>query len=183
MFGRSKDIVVKVADGVLWIGEAAYPLRNVASAATAEVTRRRGRAFARWLLHCVLLAGLGAVAAVVVGSARTPGLTSREATQLVAAGAVALIALRTLVLVAALFEPRLWAMVLETSSSSQAVLISPDRAQLSALVRQIMAAVHNPRVTFVQHVHNVTDRSRTTNNFGDRITVRGSHNTGKRVSA
>jgi hypothetical protein len=151
VFGTRKDVVVRVDDGILWIGKAAYPLRNIARAETVEVHWRKGHAVMRWLVHCVLIAALAAAAYVASDNVRLDGMSRGEMTPLVGYVALGLLGLRTLFLLRVLLAHKLWAMFLDTSGSSQAAVINPDRRKIDGLVNNVVAAIQNPKQKFEQH--------------------------------
>lgn len=151
MVGTGKPIVVKVDDGILWIGKAAYPLRNIARAETVEVQWRKGRAVMRWLVHCALIAALAAAAYVASGDVRLHGMSHSEMTRLVGYVALGLLGLRTLFVLPVLLARKHWAMLLDTSGGSQAAVVNPDRRKIDGLVNDVVAAIQNPRAKFEQH--------------------------------
>ncbi|WP_157557658.1 DUF6232 family protein [Intrasporangium oryzae] len=139
-------------DGILWIGKAAYPLRNIARAETVEIHWRKGSAVMRWLVHCMLIAALAAAAYVVKDDVRLDGISHSEMTRLVGYVVLGLLCLRTLFLLPVLFARKHWAMLLDTSGSAQAAVVNPDRRKIDGLVNDVVAAIQNPKQKFEQHL-------------------------------
>jgi hypothetical protein len=66
-------------------------------------------------------------------------------TRYIGLGALALLAVSTLVLLVRLARRTYHALVIETSGRPHTALISPDEGVVNNLVRQIMTAISNPR--------------------------------------
>jgi Family of unknown function (DUF6232) len=73
MSRRRELLDVGVHSGILWIGAAAYPLRNIARVQVVEVRPDRARAVRRFVLQAFAWTGIVAVAAI-----RSAGLSPSD---------------------------------------------------------------------------------------------------------
>jgi hypothetical protein len=176
MVRKSETLEVRVSHRVLWIGAAAYPLQNIARAQIIELVPDRARAVSRFVGQVILSVLLGA--ALIAGTNILGGsLSDADFPRLLAVIVVfVLIALSTIKLVTRLMTRTYYGMVIETAGSPQTALVSTSRQEVSAIVRQTMDAIDNPRAEFHYQVQHLTS-------IGEQYNVSGTHNTGKRVAA
>jgi Family of unknown function (DUF6232) len=132
--GRMSHVNVRISRRVLWIGGDAYPLQNVARAATI-----RGKFGSRIsdqprVLGCLL--PLLFFALVMLSTVMWWGHWY--------ALAIAPWALIVLALVARAMKKPVYSLVIETSGSSCTVLTSTNKDYLDRIVWEIMSAIDNP---------------------------------------
>lgn len=139
MVSRRETIEVSVRDQILWVGAEAYPVHNIARAQTIALRPQNNRAVVRFLGYALLWIVLGLVAAVNANDSGFP-------VSVVPVIVGALILINSIGLLRALKTPTFYALVIETSGSPRAALITKDEGQLMMFVRAIMEAINNPKV-------------------------------------
>ncbi|GLX19674.1 hypothetical protein Slala02_29890 [Streptomyces lavendulae subsp. lavendulae] len=158
-FAVAKLRVVRVAveRGILWIGDTAFPLRNISRVASArwEPVRRWRGAAGGLLAGLLVLAVLGATDAT-----EWSGGSSGYGKYLV--GGIALLALATalgstLRLVVTLSRKTRHALVIEVAGTPYTVLTGADGQLVGELVHQITAATTGPAAEFAVSVPAFTD--------------------------
>jgi len=165
-FWKHDLVSVRVKDRVLWIGNEAYPLQNIARARTVWLERQTGREVYRFLRFAVLVLIVGGLIDLVAGS-------STFASVVFTVGVLALIGWRLLRLIKFLNSGRLYALMIETAGTPRRGLVSSDRYQLEGIVEGVMHAINNPQAEFqvmAEYVH-----------VGDNFAMIGDHNIGKQV--
>lgn len=156
------NVNVRVSKRVLWVGEDAYPLQNIARARAAlwKPDANKG------LNGCLGCLGTAVVIAILAGASasKNTALTAVVWVLVIGAAVAAVVWSRRR-------KPR-YALQIETSGNPFTVLVNTDKEQLDRLVREIMDAIDNPEAEFQMQVENM--------HVGDRIFQVGDHNTGKR---
>jgi hypothetical protein len=156
---------VEINQQILRIGDAAYPVRNIARARTARLGPTRGAVLRRYLRAVVLWVILAIGAAV----ANSHGLAS--VTDVLAFLIAVLVVISTIRLIIMLSRRRYYALVIETAGPPDTVLVSPDENHLHEIVDKIMDAINNPAATFHTSIENYHDMR------GARGVQVGDHNT------
>jgi hypothetical protein len=169
VFGRRDLITIRVSRRVLWIGEAAYPLHNIVFATTTVKPRTE---------FAVIFKRVGAVvlipAAVAVVIALGDASDDQAGEAVVFLGVMALIlafVLSVLVKLAATARRRIHLLNIATAGWAFCVVASPDKAQLTRICEEIMAAIDDPQAEFAIQIENF--------HIGDDIKQFGSNNIGK----
>lgn len=151
---QGKVVDLRVDRRLLWVGEAAYPLRNVTRVYSVEFKPKRLDRFAWFLGGCAL--------AFLVGNAEPRA----RVTCVLAATALFAWLLKVLL------SPSKYALVIDTSGTASALVTLPDREQLRQLVDAIVEAVENPTKPFHVRVESV-HFSRTDYHHGDKVNIYG----------
>ncbi|MFK0152507.1 DUF6232 family protein [Streptomyces sp. NPDC090493] len=171
-------IVVQVAHGILWVGAAAYPLHNIARAATVRFEPDRKAAVWRFLKSILILAVLAVAATIASDRIEQLSRYKRDVMHGVAIFVLVLTFIFAVRLLLVLITRTYYALVIETSGTPRAVLVSPNASEMSGLVRQITGAISNPHATFRTEITNHYN-----NHIGDKINqIGGVGNTGKKVA-
>jgi hypothetical protein len=176
----TRSINVQVHSGILHIGTAAYPLRNIASVRMDAYRLRRWpyvRSFIGAVIGLVAL-GIGATVALhfIAGNQASSGYASPDTVQRYQSYAwdlvVAIIAIRAIFLVIRLVRARVfYALTVETAASSLALVATPDRRIISDLTDKITQALRQPDNPVFNFTQNVT-----THDYGHKITQTGTGN-------
>ncbi len=168
---------LRVGKRLLWVGDAYYPLQNVARVYTLTIHPRRKEAVVLFVKRLLLIGTvttfLGLLAAMIGAFGDDGG----------GGGSGGLIALVVIVGVAALIysvvemakvlgAPSLFVLAVETSGLSTAVVTSPHPDQLRRLAHQIADAIENPAAEFEVRVDTITI-SPTHYYFGDNVNMYG----------
>jgi hypothetical protein len=177
-----KSITVSVSRRILHIGDAAYPLANIARVQAEPVKFIRGPAIRRFIIQTVTWIALGAAATFAIKYAvnhDTGGLTHDSQQQylaIVRIAAGALIGLSLLRLLSRLVPTwrRQYALIIETAGMANAVIINPNRALITDLVGKITHALENPDQAYVPPtvINNFTN-----NNYGHQNAQFGARST------
>jgi Family of unknown function (DUF6232) len=167
---KRKLITVQVSGRILWVDEAAYPLRNIARVQKVKVPKV-GPPLTRYLLAVVLCVIVGVAAAVY--ATRSAGLPSPDLRALhdVEVFAIMLVVISAIGLIALLSRRSIWALLIETSGTPRAAFASTDEKKVTRLVQLIMEAINNPAAEFEFKVESI--------HIGDKIEQFGSGNIGK----
>ncbi|MGX1757020.1 DUF6232 family protein [Streptomyces lydicus] len=172
-------VSLRVSKRLLWVGEAYYPLHNIARVHTLTIHPRRKDAVLlfvkRLLIIGVVVTLLGLLAGLIDSSSGfgssdsggSPGLTAL----------VVIVALASLVyclveMLKVLGAPSHYVLAVETSGPSTAVVTSPDQAQLRRLAQQIADAIENPKAEFEVRVDTITISPKHYY-FGDNVNMYG----------
>jgi Family of unknown function (DUF6232) len=139
------EVSVRISRRVLWIGDDAYPLQNVARAAT--VRKRPGR-ISDWprVLGCLVVLFFP-----VVGLVSAATWLRHMYVVAIAPWALLGLALVLRLVVRAAKRPVYW-LVIETSGSSSTVLTSTNKDYLDRIVWAIMDAIDNPGAEYRKQV-------------------------------
>ncbi|MFG2094471.1 DUF6232 family protein [Streptomyces sp. NPDC048612] len=166
---------LRVSKRLLWVGDAYYPLQNVARVYTLTIHPRRKDAVVLFVKRLLLL-GLATVLLVLLtatsggfggSSSDSGGVT---ALVVIAAGAALVYSLVEMLKV--LGAAPHFVLAVETTGSSTAVVTSPDADQLRRLAHQIAHAIENPEAEFVVRV-NTVEISPKHYYFGDNVNMYG----------
>jgi hypothetical protein len=187
--GSTQPIIgvdLRVSKRLLWVGDAYYPLQNVARVYTLTIHPRRKQAvllFVKRLLitgaASVFLGLLGTAIDVTrsngsfdsgTGSVDSGGSSGLLTLTLIAAGAALVYSLVEMVKV--LLAPSHFVLAVETSGLSTAVVTSPHPDQLRQLAHQIADAIENPTAEFEVRVNTITI-SPAHYYFGDNVNMYG----------
>jgi hypothetical protein len=155
-------VKIEISRQVLWIGNEAYPLQNIARAKTIKIVPDDKGAWRRYVGSMVLLVLLGTSAAVGIKLApqvnSTQGSTALHG---VAVGvlvlAVVLFVINTIILLVRLTRELYYLLLIETTGDPSRTLASTDAAPLCILVHEIMKAIDNPAATFRYEIENLVD--------------------------
>ena len=139
MVSRHEEIEVSVRDQILWVGTEAYPVHNITRAQTIALRPRRSRAVSRFLGYTVLWFFLGLLVAARANGSEFP-------VSVVPVVVGALILINVILLLRALASATLYALVIETSGSPRAALITKNEGELRMFVGAVMDAINNPQV-------------------------------------
>lgn len=176
-------IVVQVARGILWVGGEAYPLHNIARATTIRIEPDRKAAVWRFIRYAVILAILTVAAFAVSDRVDWSGGeygNEQDVMRGVTIVVLVLAAAFTIQLCLVLAMRTYYALVIETSGTPRAVLVSADPREVGGLVYQITDAISNPQAaSFRTEITNFYN-----SHIGDKINqIGGVGNTGKRVGS
>ncbi|MBL1102838.1 DUF6232 family protein [Streptomyces coffeae] len=171
---------LRVSKRLLWIGDAYYPLHNVARVYTLTIQPRRKDAallFAKRLLTIgAVTAILGLLAAVIDGPSGDFGSSDSSGSGglsvLVMVVAVAALIYSLVEMLTVLAAPAHFILAVETSGPSTAVVTSRWPDQLRQLARQIADAIENPEAEFQVRVEtlNISPKHYY---FGDNVNMYG----------
>ncbi|MEV6840385.1 DUF6232 family protein [Streptomyces sp. NPDC051133] len=167
MTHRTDLVEVKIKQQVLWVGPDAYPLRGVTATRRAVILPDRWNAVKSFLKSLLVLFVL-LIIAVTVGES-----VSDTVKELAMSLGMILCVVLIVVLVKRLRTPEIYELIIETASSAQTVVASPNFMRVGALDNQIMEAINNPQAEFQLQIENA--------HIGDRITQHGNHTIGKKV--
>ncbi|MEE6271193.1 DUF6232 family protein [Streptomyces diastatochromogenes] len=166
-------VSLRVSRRLLWVGDAYYPLQNIARVNTLTIHPRRKDAVLlfvkRLLIIGALLTFLGLLSSLIDSSSSggSPGLTV-----LVVIVAVAALIYSLVEMLKVLGAPSHFVLAVETSGLSTAVVTSPDRDQLRRLAQQIADAIENPKAEFEVRVDTITISPKRYY-FGDNVNMYG----------
>jgi hypothetical protein len=151
-------VQVRISEGILWIGDDAYPLSNIARVSSKAWVPDKGKIIRKWAWR-IFFAGI----AMIVGFSAN-------------AAAGVLLALILVYVIYKLMDelktPVLYELMIETAGSPRQALISTDRALVSRLVVEITNAIGNPAYT-------LAPLTVTNYNLGDNVNMfGGKHNVG-----
>jgi hypothetical protein len=167
------DVDLRVSKRLLWIGEAAYPLQNVARVYTFTAHPRRREAALRFAKRALITLAV-AIGLTLVGKAvefGDRGMGSGLVTVTWIASVALLIYFFT-AMMSVLTAQSHYVLAVETSGPSQAVVTSSNPHQLRELVGYIVHAIENPEAEFQVKVESLTISP---NNyyFGDNVNMYG----------
>ncbi|MFD7445834.1 DUF6232 family protein [Streptomyces sp. NPDC059909] len=150
---EGKSVDLRVGKRMLWVGEAAYPLHNLARVRTAEFKPRRWRAFGYFVIG-----GLIAYLARPVPELRVVG--------------IGLVIVLFAWFLKVLTSPSQYALVIETCGEASAWVTLPDRERLRQLVADIVEAVENPEKELRARVETI-NFNRNNYDYGDKVNMYG----------
>lgn len=162
---EAPDLVLRVSNRLLWVGEAVYPLHNIVRVQTFVLSPDRKKALADFAPWIALL--LVFFAAFVMGANAAGTLVTIVPAGLLIAS-----------LVRRLTRPDLYVMGVETSGTSVAVVTLADRAELRRLVARIVNAIEHPETEFSLPVAQLTVNIENYAHVGDTANINGSGNIG-----
>ncbi|MFF3212509.1 DUF6232 family protein [Streptomyces sp. NPDC002886] len=162
---EAPDLVLRVSNRLLWVGEAVYPLHNIVRVQTYVLSPDRKKAaadFLPWLLLVLVFFAAQTVDGNALGMLAT-------------ATPVAFLAW---FFVRRLTRPDLYVMGVETSGGPSAVVTLGDRAELRRLVARIVDAIEHPETEFSLYVAQPTVNIGHYVHVGDTANINGSGNIG-----
>lgn len=168
---KRQVIDVRVSRRVLWVGEAAYPLQNIARAQRVKLVPKRGAALRSYVKAVLFWMLLGTVAAIALSTAGLLRSGASTLAGLVIIAVPVLIVVRTIRLIGVLLPRELYALIIETAGTPRAALVSADESQVLELVHLIMDAIDNQKAEFHMRVETL--------HIGDKIQQFGDQNVGK----
>ncbi|MFJ4653402.1 DUF6232 family protein [Nocardia sp. NPDC088792] len=160
-----RTIGVRISRRVLWIGDDAYPLQNIARVGPREVVPPRTTPV-RDYLKIVLT---GVIPAIIAGLVLGSGVGWLVFLIVFAAGTFRLIRALTNT------KNKLFALIIETAGASNTVLVSSDIAAVYEIAENIMKAIDDPQFEFARsitvdargaNIGNIGDHARQHNSFG-----------------
>lgn len=164
---------LRVSRRLLWVGDAYYPLQNIARVYTLTIHPRRKDAV---LLFLKRLLGIGAVATLLGLLAglidSSSGGGSAGLTVFVVIISVAALIYCLVEMLKVLGAPSHYVLAVETSGPSTAVVTSPDRGHLRRLAQQIADAIENPKAEFEVRVDTIAISPKHYY-FGDNVNMYG----------
>ncbi len=165
---------VAVTNRILWIGQAAYPLANVARVGTSLIVPGRRRALLRLLAF-----GLVVFLPVLVIAQATDGSSSDSGSGTLLLVAMILVALYFLIFTwPVLRRPDLYVLAVDTAGPPTAVLAWLTAEPAFELQATITRAIENPQAEFQQIVQTISVDLRQYQ-FGDSVNIYGGQgNTG-----
>lgn len=166
------DVVMRVETNLLWVAEAAYPLRNITRVHTFTLKPKRMEAFLSFLKWLAVTA----VAVLVIGavSRETSSYGEDDSSGAIAVGAVVAIVL-VIQLVKELGAPSQHVLEVETAGASTAMVTLPDPVQLRRLLQSLVHAIEHPEVEFQMRVERVLVNPKNYH-FGDNVNMYGGMN-------
>ncbi|MFD9289214.1 DUF6232 family protein [Streptomyces sp. NPDC060030] len=129
--------------GLLWVGEAAYPLRNLARVYTVDVIPNRAKAWRQFWWRAGILFGLLLVVKQIDSMV--------AAILLINPGGLALVYF-TIRLLIVIKSKDYYALAAETCGQSTAMVTAADRGHLRSLAFAITEAIDNPAAEFQMQV-------------------------------
>lgn len=174
---------VRVSKRLLWIGEAYYPLRNIARVYTLTIHPRRKEAVLRFLKRLLitgflvtLLLLLAAFMEASASSGFSGGSSDSSGASVLATFAV-IIGIGANVyffvdMMKVLGAPPRFVLAVETSGASTAVIGGPPEGRLRQLAHQISDAIENPAAEFEVRIETLTVNPQHYY-FGDNVNMYG----------
>ncbi|MER7480578.1 DUF6232 family protein [Streptomyces sp. NPDC126510] len=174
------DVELRVHKRLLWVGTAAYPLRNIARVYTFTLHPKRKEAVFRFLTRALITLAVAIGLSIVVGLAVLADESSAGVVLtfvwLVAGAALVYFFMGMLSVVTA---PSHYVLAVETAGPSTAMVTSSNPQHLDQLVGYVAGALENPDTEFQVTVERLTINSPTNYHFGDSVNMYGgSGNTG-----
>ena len=174
---------LRVSKRLLWIGDAYYPLRNLARVYTLTIRPRRKEAVLRFVKRLLIIGAvttvLGLLAAMIdgsggggLGSGSSGSSGSGGLTALVVIAAVGALIYSLVEMMSVLGAPAHFVLAIETSGPSTAVVSGQRPDQLRVLAHQIADAIENPEAEFRVHVDTITISPKHYY-FGDNVNMYG----------
>lgn len=164
---------LRVSKRLLWVGDAYYPLQNVARVYTLTIHPRRKDAvllFVKRLLILGTATVLLSLLAATIDASSDGGSAGVTVLVVCAAGATLLYSLVEMLKV--LGAPTHFVLAVETTGPSTAVVTSPDPDQLRRLAHQIAHAIENPQAEFEVRVNTIAISPKHYY-FGDNVNMYG----------
>lgn len=166
---------LRVSKRLLWVGDAYYPLQNVARVYTLTIHPRRKDAVVTFVKRLLLL-GMATVflllLAATSGGFGSRGDDSGGVTALVVIAASAALVYSLVEMLRVLSAPPHFVLAVETTGPSTAVVTSPDADQLRGLAHQIAHAIENPAAEFTVRVDTIAISPKHYY-FGDNVNMYG----------
>ncbi|MEU7717328.1 DUF6232 family protein [Streptomyces tibetensis] len=174
------DVELRVHKRLLWVGTAAYPLRNIARVYTFTLHPKRKEAVFRFLTRALITLAVGIGLSIIGGLTFIDGESTGTAVLtfvwLGAGAALVYFFMRMLSVVTAQSH---YVLAVETAGPSTAMVTSRNPQHLDQLVGYVAGALENPDTEFQVTVERLTINSPTNYHFGDSVNMYGgSGNTG-----
>ncbi|WP_223281159.1 DUF6232 family protein [Streptomyces antnestii] len=167
------SVNLKVGKRLLWVGGAAYPLRNITRVYTFLLTPRRGEATMLFLKRVGIVLSVAFALGIVNGLTRFGSEdTSNTISRLIWFGAVTALIFCAVELGVVLTAPTHWVLAIETSGASTALVTSKNTQHLHELVGYVVNAIENPEVEFQVKVETLMINPRNYH-FGDNVNMYG----------
>jgi hypothetical protein len=146
-----ESIEIRISKRVLWVGESAYPLPNVAHVRAVEYRVRRWRVTKRFARKSGASFALGLLALLVLSCASAP------TTMLVVVGltVLAVDGFQVYRLVQRLTWPPLHVLRVEMAGTSRTAVVSRDKSTIDELRLRVVNAIDNPAVEYAVWIENV----------------------------
>ncbi|MDT0613532.1 DUF6232 family protein [Streptomyces lancefieldiae] len=178
-------VEMRISKRLLWVGGAAYPLRNITRVYTFLLSPRRGEATVLFFKRVGIILPV-AFAMTILGNLTRLGSdaeTAETITKFVWFGAVVALIYCAGDLGAVLTASSHWVLAVETSGASTALVTSKDTQHLNQLVGHVVHAIENPEAEFQVRVDRLTINPRNYY-FGDNVNMYGgTGNVGMRTAA
>ncbi|MFE7590264.1 DUF6232 family protein [Kitasatospora sp. NPDC057512] len=171
---------VAVTNRILWIGQAAYPLANVARVGTSLIVPGRRRALLRLLAFAfIVFVPVFVISQATSGSSGLYSSSSDSGTGAMVVGAVIVVAIYFLIFTwPVLRRPDLYVLAVDTAGPPTAVLAWLTAQPAFELQATITRAIENPQAEFQQIVQTISVDLRQYQ-FGDSVNIYGGQgNTG-----
>ncbi|MFD8594041.1 DUF6232 family protein [Kitasatospora sp. NPDC059646] len=182
---RPGQVELRVDKQLLWIGQAAYPLHNIARVfpvtlypRSAEAFGRFGRRVAVTLVSAFVVLGIGQFSIETASSRSTRSDTSSSFTHFVTTVVVIALIVYVVELLRVVLQKPQHVVAIETNGSSVALITAADAASRRALTEYIAAAIEDPRGGLLLHVDTLTINP-AHYYFGDTVNVHGTGNVGR----
>ncbi|MFB6843927.1 DUF6232 family protein [Streptomyces sp. NPDC056373] len=174
------DVELRVHKRLLWVGTAAYPLRNIARVYTFTLYPKRKEAVFRFLTRAAVTLAVGVGLSIIGGltfiDSNSTGTGVLTFVWLCAGAALVYFFMRMLSVVTAQSH---YVLAVETAGPSTAMVTSRNPQHLDQLVGYVAGALENPDTEFQVTVERLTINSPTNYHFGDSVNMYGgSGNTG-----
>ncbi|WP_308408596.1 DUF6232 family protein [Streptomyces sp. AC627_RSS907] len=167
-------VEMRVSKRLLWVGGAAYPLRNITRVYTFLLTPRRGEATVLFFKRVGIILPV-AFAMTILGSLTGLGSDAETAEAIIKwvwLGTVMALIYCAGSLGAVLISSSHWVLAVETSGASTALVTSKDTQHLNQLVGHVVNAIENPEAEFQVRVETLTINPRHYY-FGDNVNMYG----------
>ncbi|GIJ48332.1 hypothetical protein Val02_52180 [Virgisporangium aliadipatigenens] len=142
----SDKIQVRVHNRILWVGDDAYPLPNIASVRPKTIVPRRWAAVREFVVRVARPAGYIAGGTIVLACLGDKAPFALQLALALVSGIV--LAPHVVRLVRRLRQPWLYALLIGVGSGQTAFVINSDRAIVHDLMERIVHAVNHPTAEF-----------------------------------
>ena len=167
---------LRVSKRLLWVGDAYYPLRNIARVHTLTLHPRRKDAVLLFLKRILFIgwatAGLFLLGSVIDMSNDSDGGSSNSWLTILTLVSVVAAAYALVAMLGVLSAPSVFVLAVDTAGLSTAVVTSQHPQQLQELAQQIADAIENPQTEFEVRVNTLTV-SPHNYYFGDNVNMYG----------
>ncbi|MEU0384526.1 DUF6232 family protein [Streptomyces chartreusis] len=183
------DIELRVSKRLLWVGAAAYPLRNIARVYTFTLRPKRKEAvfrfFARTGIILAVAIGLSIIGGLIslANEAGDSGMSPYEGDPSSGGGSGLIIFVWVCSGAALIYffvdmlsvvtAPSHYVLAIETAGPSTAMVTSRTPEHLDQLVGYVAGALENPDTEFQVTVEQLTINSPTNYHFGDNVNMYG----------
>ncbi|MGW4652467.1 DUF6232 family protein [Kitasatospora sp. NPDC004289] len=156
---------VRVEKRVLWVGNAAYPLRNITRVHSKLLRPNRVAALEKFFLRALVIGAVGGVLGVTTGSFEGGG----NGLVLIVGGAAVLAAVSML---GVLVAPAVPVLVVDTAGGPTAVVTHSDQDEMARLLGRLTQALDDPDAHFRFTMETLTVSPRYYH-FGDSVNMYG----------